>query len=290
MPSAQKLKSELVSIKVPHFNLALTIESGQVFHWLPEGTGWVGSIGKLPVYIEQREGTLWVTKGTQAHVAEYFSLGHPLPEIYKTFPKDPAMTAALDFCAGITVMQQPFWECIATFITSSMKQVPHIRQMSLALRKNFGSPISASGFELYAYPTPEQLSTATEGDLRACKLGFRAKNLLGAARMVASGEVDLRRIREMEDEAALLELCRLSGVGEKVANCVLLFAYARYKAFPIDVWIERVLREIYFRGKRKVTGKRMKRFTQEYFGPYGGYAQQYLFHHARKTYRLASKS
>ena len=93
-----------------------------------------------------------------------------------------------------------------------------------------------------------------------------------------------------DDEAALADLCKLPGVGEKVANCVLLFAYGRLRAFPIDVWIERVLREMYFKGKRKVTVEKLKRFSSEYFGPYGGYAQQYLFHHARKTYRSASNS
>ena len=274
----------------PHFNLMLTLESGQVFHWHPVGTGWVGTIGSLPVYVEQRGTSLRVSPGMEGEVRQYFALDHALPEIYGTFPKDPDMAKALAYCHGITVMQQPVWECIATFITSSLKQVAHIRQMSLAIRKTFGEAVVFPGMELYAYPSPERLAEATEKQLRDCKLGFRAKTLLGSARMIAEGKVDLERIRTMDDPAALAELCKLTGVGEKVANCVLLFAYARLKAFPIDVWIERVLREIYFKGKRKVTVKRLKLFTQEYFGPYGGYAQQYLFHHARKTYRSSADS
>ena len=141
-----------------------------------------------------------------------------------------------------------------------------------------------------AYPSPQRLAAATEKQLRDCKLGFRARNLVGSARMIAEGKVDLERIATMDDDEALAELCKLPGVGAKVANCVLLFAYGRLRAFPIDVWIERVLREIYFKGRRKVTAKRLRQFSQEYFGPYGGYAQQYLFHHARKTYRLAATS
>ncbi len=281
---------KLAKIAAPHFNLLLTLESGQVFHWHPVGAGWVGTIGTLPVYIEQDGKSLRISQGAERPIREYFALDHPLPEIYETFPKDPDMAKALAYCAGITVMQQPLWECIATFITSSLKQVAHIRQMSLAIRKVFGQPIIFPGMELYTYPSPERLAAASEQQLRDCKLGFRAKNLIGAARMIASGEVDLERIRTMADPEALVELCRLPGVGEKVANCVLLFAYGRLKAFPIDVWIERVLREIYFKGKRKVTVKRLKLFTQEYFGPYGGYAQQYLFHHARKTYRSGADS
>jgi N-glycosylase/DNA lyase len=281
---------KLARISTPHFNLALTLESGQVFHWHPVGGGWVGTIGTLPVYVEQRGKSLKVSRGTEEWITEYFGLGHKLPEIYATFPKDPDMAKALDYCAGITVMQQPVWECLATFITSSLKQVAHIRQMSLAIRKTFGEPVFYPGVELYTYPSPERLAAATEKQLRDCKLGFRAKNLLGSARMIADGKIDLERIRTMDDAEALAELCKLPGVGEKVANCVLLFAYGRLRAFPIDVWIERVLRGIYFKGKRKVTTKRLKQFSQEYFGPYGGYAQQYLFHHARKTYRIPADS
>jgi len=125
----------------------------------------------------------------------------------------------------------------------------------------------------------------SEADLRDCKLGFRAKNLLGAARMIASGEVSLEQVATLSDEAACEELCRLPGVGVKVANCTLLFGFGRLRAFPIDVWIERVLRELYFRRKRKVTARRLREFSASYFGPYGGYAQQYLFHHARMTWR-----
>jgi phosphosulfolactate phosphohydrolase-like enzyme len=102
--------------------------------------------------------------------------------------------------------------------------------------------------------------------------------------MLTHGEVDLEEVARLEDEAALAELCRLAGVGEKVANCALLFAFGRLRAFPIDVWIQRVLSAIYFRGKRKVTPKRLRDFSGTYFGPYSGYAQQYLFHHARKTW------
>ena len=277
--------TDLVRIAAPDFDLLRTLDSGQVFHWHPHGAGWVGTIGDQPVFVEQRGKSLWISRGTEDVVRHYFALDHALKEIYATFPADPAMYGALDYCKGITIMQQPAWECVATFITSSLKQVAHIRQMSLAIRKAFGEPVCFSGLELFTYPPPERLALASEKQLRDCKLGFRAKNLLGAARKIADGEIDLQRIGTMDDPEALAELCKLPGVGEKVANCVLLFAYGRLRAFPIDVWIERVLREIYFRGKRSVTASRLKRFSREYFGPYGGYAQQYLFHHARKTYR-----
>jgi N-glycosylase/DNA lyase len=102
--------------------------------------------------------------------------------------------------------------------------------------------------------------------------------------MIASGEVKLEEVAQLDDPSALAELCRLAGVGEKVANCALLFAFGRLCAFPIDVWIQRVLSAIYFPRKRKLTPKHLRDFSATYFGPYGGYAQQYLFHHARKTW------
>ena len=195
------------------------------------------------------------------------------------------MQAACDFCRGMRIIRQPAWECIATFITSSMKQVAHIAQISHTLRRRYGRKVTWNGRELFAYPTPEALAALQEEDLRACALGYRAKNLLGSARMIAAGEVNLETIARMDDEAARAELCRLPGVGEKVANCALLFGFERVRAFPIDVWIERVLREIYFPRKRRVTASRLRDFSAKYFGEYGGYAQQYLFHHARKTWR-----
>jgi len=264
------------------FNLRATLESCQVFHWNPDGPGYCGLIGEAPVRVEQCGSALRVSRGAEALVTSYFALDHPLPEIYATFPHDPAMEAALGYCLGIRIIRQPLWECLATFITSAMKQVAHIRQMSHALRQRFGNPVA---FGLNSYPGPERIAEASESELRACGLGFRARNLLGAARIIAEGSVDLEGIRSLPDDAAMAELCRLPGVGPKVANCVLLFAYERVRAFPIDVWIERVLRQTYFQRKRNVTAKRLREFTQSYFGPYGGYAQQYLFHHARNQTR-----
>ena len=194
------------------------------------------------------------------------------------------------FCRGLRIIRQPVWECLATFITSALKQVAHIAQISHTLRERYGRRLTWNDVSLFAYPAPERIAALEEGDLRECRLGFRAKNLLGAARMIANGEVNLAHVADMPDDDARAELCRLPGVGEKVANCALLFAFERARAFPIDVWIERVLRRIYFARKRKVTARRLREFSASYFGPFSGYAQQYLFHHARMTQRRGSAS
>jgi N-glycosylase/DNA lyase len=274
--------SDLVALSAPEFNLQATLECGQVFHWVRQGAGYAGVIDRTAVYVEQQGETLLATRGAERIVSRYFGLDHPLAEIYATFPRDEAMRGAVEFARGLRVIRQPLWECLATFLTSSMKQVAHIAQMSHAIRRKYGQAV-APGF--YAYPTPAELARATEEELRACSLGYRAKNLLATARMVAEGALDLEALRGLGPAEALSELCRAPGVGVKVANCVLLFGYEHLGAFPIDVWIERVLREHYFKGRRRVTTARLQEYSRDYFGPYGGYAQQYLFHHARKTWQ-----
>lgn len=273
----------LAEISAPRLNLTLTLSCGQVFHWRRHGAGWLGMIGESPCYAEQRGDTLLVPGGMEAEAARYFALDHPLAEIQGEFPDDPGMNAAADACRGLRILRQPHWECIATFITSSQKSVSHIAQISHMLRERFGKPTAWNDHSLFSYPSPHAIGALKEEDLRRCALGYRAKNLLRAAQLVSAGEVNLARIAQLETDAASIELQRLAGVGPKVAACALLFAFERLTAFPIDVWIERVLRTTYFARKRKVTAKRLREFSAGYFGPYGGYAQQYLFHHARTT-------
>jgi N-glycosylase/DNA lyase len=272
----------LIPIVATDFDLARTLDSGQVFHWERRGDGYAGTIGSNGVYVEQRRNRLFVSGATAEVIRSYFALDHPLRQIRRSFPNDPAMRAARDSCPGLRIMRQPRWECLATFITSSMKQVAHIRQISHTLRKRYGKRQRLLDFEVRSFPAPHRIAELTEQDLRACALGYRAKNLLATARLVASGEIDLARWSKLPDELLRARLCELPGVGAKVAHCVMLFAYERLRAFPIDVWIERVLRREYFPRKQKMTKTELRAFSETYFGEYGGYAQQYLFHHARK--------
>ncbi len=287
---------DLMRIEAPDFDLAMTLNSGQVFHWEKYGNGFVGAIGEKAIYLEQRGGILKVrfgetpkpARGTRALpkiVAHYFALDHPLDEICASLPRDPVMNAARDFCRGLRIIRQPKWECVATFICSSMKQVKHIRQISQALRQRFGEMKEIRGAEVFSFPSPGRLARMSESELQKCRLGYRARNLLETAKRVASGKADLDSWSALSDRQLREQLCKLPGVGMKVANCVMLFAYERIAAFPIDVWIERVLRERYFARKRKVTGQMLADFAANYFGAHGGYAQQYLFHHARMTGR-----
>ena len=313
------------TIPAPDFDLAMTLGSGQVFHWEKLGNGSIGAIGDRPVYVEQHGDSLLTSCEDEKLIRNYFALDHPLAEICASFPVDPVMGAAKEFCRGLRIVRQPKWECLATFICSSMKQVAHIRQISRNLRERFGQPRkielprsienadgesvapramiefgrllrrrinieqgtarSTNNRVVYTFPTAERIAATSEKELRKCALGYRAKNLLASARLIASGDVDLEKLAALTDLDLRARLCELPGVGSKVANCVMLFAYERLRAFPIDVWIERVLREKYFPRARRLNAARLQAFTEGYFGDHGGYAQQYLFHHARKTAR-----
>src|SRR5207302_10042421 len=196
-------------------------------------------------------------------------------------PADPIMTAARDFCRGLRIIRQPKWECLATFICSSMKQLAHIRQISAALRNRFADQREIGGRVLHTLPPAKQSARASEKQLPECALGYRAKNLRATAQLVSSGECNLEAWSGLSDARLREHLCALPGVGAKIANCVMLFAYDRLRAFPIDVWIERVLRRHYFARRKKMTARQLHEFSETYFGEHGGYAQQYLFHHAR---------
>src|SRR5882724_7712396 len=279
----------------------MTLNSGQVFHWEKAGGGFAGTIADVAAYVEEENDVLKVRFGgtpkpaRETHalpnwIAHYFGLDHPLSEICASFPDDSIMNAARDFCRGLRIIRQPKWECLATFICSSMKQVAHIRQISLALRNRFGEPRHIDNHVVYTFPSAQRIARASDEELRECALGYRARNLLATARLVTSGEANLEAWSALSDVDLRARLCRLPGVGAKVANCVMLFAYGRLRSFPIDVWIERVLREKYFPRRKKIPTRGLREFSETYFGEHGGYAQQYLFHHTRMASRKSAAS
>jgi len=275
----------LSEIAAEGIDLAKSLNSGQVFHWIQHGKGFVGVIDQEPCYLEQSENKLLVSRGLTSQARRYLALDHRIADIHRTFPNDPTLNAAVCYAAGIRILRQPVWECLATFLTSALKQVAHIRSISLLIRERYGRKLEVAGTTVFSYPGPEILGRLSLDDLRACRLGFRAANLLAAARMVAEAEIDLTRLAKLPSDEMRTELCRFPGVGDKIANCVLLFAFGRLEVMPIDVWIARVLREKYFPEKNKIRPAQLAEFCREYFGPYAGYAQQYLFHHWRLTYR-----
>jgi N-glycosylase/DNA lyase len=224
-----------------------------------------------------------------------------------SFPNDEPLRAAVAHCRGLRLLRQEPWECLASFILSSTKQIVQIQQCVELLCERFGDTIPCGGVssehrtlisnggtltscryeQKFTFPAATRVAAATEAELRACKMGFRAKYLFAAANMVARGELNLTALPTLPLAAARTELMRCPGVGRKIADCVLLFSCGHDEAFPIDVWVERALQQLYF-PKRRARRARLEHFAATHFGPYAGLAQQYLFHYLRTKARSHS--
>lgn len=266
-------------IQCPEFNLRMTLESGQTFHWTESEDAYTGCIGDRGVFLRQVGKTLHFRGIDAESLRYYFAFDHDLDAIRKSCASHPATIEASRSCEGLRIMRQPHWECLATFILSPMKQVAHIRQMSLALRRTYGKKLSST--PIPAFPEPPSLAGATELELRGCGLGFRAKGLLATARLIAEGTFDPESLCSMSTSEARDALCTLPGIGRKVANCILLFAYGRLEAVPVDVWIARILTSFRSSRSKKLSPLELERYGEKVLGPYAGYLQQYLFHQAR---------
>lgn len=271
---------------VADYDLALTLDCGQAFRWTREPDGWTGVVAGRWVRVWQRGDMLHAeTVESQAQwrwLADYLQVDADLSAILRTFPNDDPMRAAVSACRGLRLLRQEPWECLASFILSSTKQIAQIRQVVRRLCARFGEPVPAPpGLPAaFGFPAAERIARLREAELRACQTGFRAPYLLHAARAVAEGRLDLASLHQRPLAEAREQLLQLRGVGPKIADCVLLFACGFSRAFPVDVWIERTLRETYF-GEHKAGMRELRAFAGAHFGPHAGWAQQYLFHHAR---------
>jgi N-glycosylase/DNA lyase len=281
-----------VVFPVVEYDLGATLDSGQVFGWEQHAGGWSGVVQGR--WVALRDGAEGIAAETVAPGPDwdwlkcFLQTEVQLTEILATFPRaDARLQRAVTRWRGLRLLRQDPWECLASFILSSTKQIVQIRQIVRLLRERFGERVLTppGAAPAYAFPPAERLAGASEAELRDCKMGFRAPYLRAAAQRVAAGEIDLGRLGQLELAAARTELLRFAGVGEKIADCVLLFAYGFPTAFPIDVWVQRVLTREYFRG-RNVSVERLRMFSARHFGPHAGYAQQYLFHHERTGEQL----
>lgn len=268
------------------YALAATLSSGQAFRWRSDGDDWIGVVAGRWVRLRQLPDGIAAETSQNitdwSWLRDYLQSDVELASILATFPDDEPMRAAVKACRGVRLLRQDPWECLASFILSSTKQIVQIQQIVALLCERFGSPlpVPAGAPRVFAFPTAKDIADRTEVELRACKMGFRAPYLLNAAKRIASDDLDLDSLRSMELSTAREALMSLSGVGRKIADCVLLFAYGFPTAFPVDVWVVKGLQELYFPKRRARLG-RLLRFSETHFGPNAGYAQQYLFHYMR---------
>jgi N-glycosylase/DNA lyase len=269
-----------------NYDLAATLSSGQAFRWRWIDGAWEGVVASRWVRLRQEQNRIRVETAAPMEdwnwLRHYLQMDVSIDKILETFPIDEPMQCSIRSCAGLRLLRQEPWECLASFICSSTKQIVQIQQIIALLCGRFGEPVTVpAGHEsVHAFPDFRRLAEASESNLRECKLGFRAPYLLKTARKLRDGEVDLNALRGATLEEARAQLVQLPGVGVKIADCVLLFGYGFQQAFPVDVWIMKALRQLYF-PKRRVKLPRLRRFSQTHFGPHSGYAQQYLFHYMR---------
>jgi N-glycosylase/DNA lyase len=278
----------MYSLNVKDFSLADTLGCGQSFSWVKAGNGYVNADLGQVVYVEQRGRQLLfeTSADRDVDIRSLLGLKDPISRIKAELARDDIMRESIAFAPGLRIVRDPFFSCLISFICSIWKNIPAIQLSMERIRKHWGPEYSFRGSTYHGMPRPETLAEATVHELRELGLGFRAKYIKKTAEAVAEGSVDPESLKNSTYEEARQTLKSLHGVGDKVADCVCLFSLGQLEAFPIDVWIERVIEQHY--GIFSHTGKSYSKKSaaaRAYFGRYAGYAQEYLFHHARSRGR-----
>lgn len=273
---------------VKDFLLEHTFDNGQCFRWNREADGsYTGVAFRKAVNIGYIDGTLILDNTTLKDFhgvwKNYLDLGRDYGAIKKKLTaKDSAMGQAVGYGGGMRILQQEKWETLISFILSQNNNITRIKKCVESLCAAHGSAIGMyRGKMRYAFPAPEVLARLTPEELDTCRLGYRAKYIVETAKRIAEdGGKTLNSLGEARLEEAYQYLLSLSGVGPKVANCIMLFSMGKYESFPLDVWIKRVMNRVYHIEEGNLKG--MQEYAAEHFGGYGGIAQQYLFYYARE--------
>lgn len=254
------------------FALSETLDCGQAFRWRQREDGcWEGVAGGRYLCLESQGEDIFLQAVPEADLPfwrQYFDLERDYEELAVLFRKNPHLRRALASCPGIRVLRQEPWEALCTFILSANNNIPRIKGIVERLCQGWGEAVPGTG--LPAFPKPEALAPLGEEDLAPLRAGWRSAYLLDAARQVAGGRLDLEETASLPTQEAEARLLEVKGVGKKVAQCVLLFGFGRVECIPMDVWMKRVMAELYPRG------------FPGYLRPYGGIAQQVLFHYYRQ--------
>lgn len=251
------------------FNLALCLDCGQAFRWQQDTDGnWRGVAFSKSLCVTQKEDTITFFNTTPEDFeniwSPYFDLNRNYRNIIAGYTEENLKTACAQY-PGIRILKQDEWEAICSFIISANNNIPRIKGIIERLCEAFGDDVGGA----YSFPAPHKLANLTIEDLAPLRAGFRAKYIIDAAQKISSGEVDIEKIKTLPLPEAKAELLKIKGVGEKVAQCALLYGFGRVEAFPVDVWVKRIVEELYPQGLPEcIMG------TQ-------GIAQQYLFHWRR---------
>ena len=288
------MKEQIYEIKnIDSFELRDIFECGQCFRWDKEDDGSYTGVFKGNVLNVKKEKDNVIFKGMcngniKEIVEEYFDLNRDYAKIKRELAKiDENMRISIEYGKGIRILNQDLWETIISFIISANNNIPRIKGIIEKLSKKYGDKREWNGKQYYTFPSPEQLKDVTVEEYRKLGLGFRDVRLYETTKMVLNKKIYLDEIQNTSDTSVVREkLLELAGVGPKVADCILLFStLKRFDVFPIDVWVRRVMNDLYIHNEdeNKVSKKQIEKIAEEKFGNLAGLAQQYLFYWRRES-------
>jgi len=263
-------------------NIETTINSGQVFLWNKIENQWVGVNGQDIIILNQSP---FSARSSSNSIDNFFREDDNLKKILSNISRDKIVGRAVQQSPGLRLVRQDPFQCYISFICSSNSSIQNIRSMLENLCKKFGTRQEFNGYDLHTFPKAEILAKASMKDLAECRLGFRAKYVKEASQAVDSGKIDFTWLKKTDYRTAIETLKKILGIGNKVADCIALFSLDKMEAFPIDRWTQRILLKYYKKffddiTEKPVTEKKyeiLHKEIVEYFGPYAGYAQQFLF-------------
>lgn len=272
---------------VENFDAKAIFTCGQAFRWYEETDGSFTTVHLGRVLNVLNDDNKVIFKGTNLEEfneiwIDYFDLNTNYKEIRKTLSNNEILANAMDYGKGIRILNQNHFEMLISFIISANNMIPRIKKSIEVISMRYGKYICEDeNRKYYSFPTVEELSRATVEDLREfAKVGFRDKRIFDTVNMILNEKIDLDNFENLETDILREELLKFAGVGNKVADCIMLFSYKRGEVFPVDVWIKRVMEELFIKEETPV--KKISKEADRIFGKYAGYAQQYLFYYGRE--------
>ncbi len=281
-------KNDKIVIKnINDFHPKHIFECGQAFRWQLEEDGSYTIVHKGKILNIKKESKDIIFSNTNLLDFkniwyDYFDLGRDYSKIKDELSKDPVLKEAIEFGEGIRILNQDPFETTISFIISANNQIPRIKRSIELISQNYGKFIGSYNDKKYfSFPSSEVLAKAKEEELeKNCRVGYRAKYIINTSNMINNKEVDLDKLFKLSTGEAKKVLMKLPGVGPKVSSCILLFSLNKSDAFPVDVWVKRVMEYFYF--KESINNEEITDYAKEKFGNLGGFAQQYLFYYARE--------
>ena len=278
----------MLKIKVECFNLKYTLECGQCFRWQKiDNMTYIGVIKDRVLKVKQDNEYFYITSNNYDNleqvVKEYFDLNTDYKKIEEDISKiDNNIKEALKNTSGIRHLKQDYFETLISYIISANNNIPRISKSINLLSEKYGKKITFEDKDYYLFPTLDSLKDVSVSDYRNLGVGFRDNYIYSTVNDLISKNIDLKSLEDLDIDSLRNVLMGFKGVGRKVADCILLFAYARKEVFPIDVWVERVMSVLYFKENGgRLTKKQIQDYAKENFGKYAGIIQQHLFYNMR---------